>query len=324
MSGPKEGYYTNYQAECENLKDRLNNLVLEIGKLQKDVGNFKIESIDQEMGLRFLGVDLEGEKAEVEKALGKLVNEANKLLEEAKSISSYNRKSLKALQDIHQRMDELRKKAKQLQNAFRSRVFEIQKQSQEQAEKLRDRLLSEMEAYLNSEDFEFINKWCSRVDHLLYLREATVQAKKADLKAVENIYKKFYEIAEKLQDEALKNKEYFELKKDTSSKIMKVLAEQNYVNLERRIEGDRFGPIVVVAESPSGNWQLTFKVENNGEIKIITPYDERCYTELEQIGENLKSIGLEISIKQLEEWKSKKKEGDGRARIEEKTRLRSD
>lgn len=324
MSGPKEGYYTNYQAECENLKDRLNNLVLEIGKLQKDVGNFKIESIDQEMGLRFLGVDLEREKAEVEKALGKLVNEANKLLEEAKSISSYNRKSLKALQDIHQRMDELRKKAKQLQNAFRSRVFEIQKQSQEQAEKLRDRLLSEMEAYLNSEDFEFINKWCSRVDHLLYLREATVQAKKADLKAVENIYKKFYEIAEKLQDEALKNKEYFELKKDTSSKIMKVLAEQNYVNLERRIEGDRFGPIVVVAESPSGNWQLTFKVENNGEIKIITPYDERCYTELEQIGENLKSIGLEISIKQLEEWKSKKKEGDGRARIEEKTRLRSD
>lgn len=322
MSGPKEGHYRNYQVECENLKRRIDSTFNELKKLERDIQNFTISGSEQQLGLEFSRVDLIKEKEIALKNIAEAVNYGKTLLDQALRVSIYNERNLTSLTEINQKILEIRDRVIKLCSSFRLKVNETLKKSAEQAEKLRISLISEIESYLKSEDFEVINQWVSEKDQIERLKDLLNQAKREGVKEVEKIHGQFLSLFEKLKDTAVKNKENFELKKDTSSKIMKILSEQNYVNIERKLESDKLGAVVIVAESPSGGWNLTFKVENDGEIKVVTPYSERCYSELEQIGESLRKVGVDITIKQLEERK-KLQSGKGQVtKVEETSKSR--
>lgn len=318
MSGPKEGHYRNYFAECEGIKRRIDSIYEEIKRLENDIRNYSISADEQRLGLEFSGVDLSKERESVYQATGELINSAKALLEQAKRITTYNQQTLINLNQIMLQIQELRDKALKHNISFRLKVSETLKKSREQAERLSSKLINEMELYTSSQDFELISEWASEKQKIQELKNLLNQAKRAELKEVERIHGEFFGMAKTLKEEAIKNRENFELKKDTSSKIMKILAEQNYVNIERKLEDDKLSAVVVVAESPSGGWNLTFRVQNDGEIRVITPYGDRCYNELEQIGESLKSVGVEIRLKQLEERKKEQGARPQAVRIQEK------
>lgn len=307
MSGPKHGYYINYKSEIDKVLEIIKNEQRTIEKIIKEAYNLsQIDERTKALIKSFTSenVDLRIENfrkflKETENNLKSLINKIN--------IKNYDRKTLDDLRKITNTLKIYKENLISQKNQFSSSISKIISKSQKEANDYKEKLINEIRQIINKDEITFIEEW-SKSQRISELSERMKNLERKDIFQINDEIKEIMELYNNLKSEALNNKKNYEIKVETSKKIMETLIEMNFTNIERKLESDKFGNIIVNAETPNGDWNLSFQIGNDNQIKVITPYDERCYTSLNDIILKLKDIGIEMDLEELRKRRENQKQ----------------
>jgi hypothetical protein len=319
MSGPKHGVYINYRAEIGQVLKLIEKEVF----LMKDIikEGYKLCDIDnntKELIRKFSNLDIESNITEFKKFLFEQEQKVKEF--ENIKVSSYDQKTLEHLRRVLSTIKLYKESIISRNQEFSSKILKTISQSKKEAEEYKRKIIDEIKKVINDEELKFLTEWSnsSEISKLLNKLKnlETIEPLKisSERQEIMNLYNT-------LRNNALENKKNYEIKVETSSRIIEVLAEMNYTNIERKLESDKFGKIIVKAETPSGDWNLTFEINSNNDIKVITPYDDRCYTSLDDILLKLKDVGVEMD---LEELKRRKKKESSKGKKERRSSYETD
>ncbi len=304
MSGPKHGEYVNYRSEIQQENNILDQNINEIKDLiQNAEKSLNLEEYEKEIVEKHAKQEWEKESQNMKNQIADIKNQIEEI-ENNKNITDYNSENLSKIRTLNSKAKQLLEKAKSNYNNFRKIKTKILSTSQEKAKQHKERTEKELKDTITP-NIQFLQDWAfdDRVKDLTNMLE---NFKDIDYLKVEEERQKILTLYDKLKEKALKNKKDFEVKKDTSDKVIQTLIDMNYTNIERTLEGGKLGKIIVKADTPDEGWHITYEIDNDGKIKVITPNDDRCYINLEDINKNLENYGIQVDIKELKERKKSK------------------
>lgn len=303
MSGPKHGEYINYRAEIEEEIRSSKNYIIELKKTLSNMEKLAILGEEEKRLVEKHGMqEWEAESNKIKSYVDDVKEKAVEL-EKNLQVRSYRFSTLRKVRETKERIKKLLDETKRKYTEFRKQKKNIVSLSKERAEEYKTKTEKELRETIEP-NMPFLEEW-SFDDRLSQLKEALENFKDVELENIEKEYENIINLYYELQSKAMENKKSFEIKKDTSSKIIDALVELNYTNIERTLEGGPLGKIIVKAEAPDGSWNVTYEVGNDGEIKTITPDDDRCHVNLGNINKKLKDYGVHVDIKELRERKEK-------------------
>ncbi len=304
MSGPKHGEYVNYRSEIQQESIILDQHIKEIKDLiQNAEKSLNLENYEKEMVEKHAKQEWEKESQDIKNQISNIKNKL-KEIENNKNITAYNSTNLSKIRNLNAQAKQLLEKAKSDYNNFRKIKAQILSKSQERAKQHKEKTERELRELIIP-NIEFLQEWAfdDRVKDLINLLE---NFKNVDYLKVEEERQTILALYDELKEKALKNKKDFEVKKDTSDKVIQTLIDMNYTNIERTLDGGKLGKIIVKADTPDESWNITYEIDTDGKIKVITPNDDRCYINLEDINKKLEDYGIQVDIKELKERKKSK------------------
>ncbi len=304
MSGPKHGEYVNYRSEIQQESVILDQHIKEIKNIIQDAEkSFDLEDYEKEIIEKHAKQEWEKESQDMRNQILDLKNQL-KEIENNKNITNYDSANLSKIRTLNSKAKQLLDKVKASYNNFRKIKAKILSTSQERAKQHKEKTEKELKDMIMP-NIDFLQEWAfdNRVKDLTEMLE---NFKNVDYLKVEEERQKILTLYDELKEKALKNKKDFEVKKDTSDKVIQALIDMNYTNIERTLEGGKLGKIIVKADTPDESWSITYEIDNDGKIKVITPNDDRCYINLEDINKKLDDYGIQVDIKELKERKKSK------------------
>lgn len=312
MSGPKHGSYINYREEIRQEINSAKGYSKEINKLLDGAESIlSLGNEDRELINKYGKEEWDRESEEMKAYIEKLRQEVGRIEKELK-VNSYNSQSLSRVRSAKSKIKKLVSELREKNAEFRKKVTSIVSSSREKAKELRRETEKELRNIVEP-NISLIEEW-SFSQKVSELKEAIDSFESVDFMNIEDERQKILGLYHELYAEALKNKKNFEIKKDTSDKLIESLVELNYTNIERSLDGGKLGKIIVKAEAPDGSWNLVYEVGNDGKLKAITPYDSRCYANLEDINKKLEDYGIQMDIKELQRTGSERRKDSQRDR----------
>ena len=316
MSGPKHGEYINYRAEIEQERGIIQGYIKDIKGLFKSIEDSLIlDSKENEIIQRHAGQEWQKESKRISDYISNAKVKLSKI-ESSLNITNYDFSNLSKIRQLNQEAKNLLEDVKKEYDNFRKTKIKILSISQERANEYKIKTERELKEKIEP-DLKFLEEWAfdDRIDEL---KRKLDNFKNLDFSKVEEERNKILNLYDELKSKALKNKKNFEIKKDTSDKLISILIEMNYDNIERTLEGGVLGNIVIKAETPDKSWNVLYEIGNDGQIKAITPNDDRCYINLEDINKRLKDYGIQVDIKELQRKEKKKEQAKERERERER------
>jgi len=318
MSGPKPGTYRNYEAEARILREQLKNTLKFLEKESENIEKFLKHANE---ALNFIKKFIT--HPETERKIRNIVKDLQnfkKFLQNKKKILSLPIQNTPAyVEKLQKELNDLPKKipAENKLQDLKQTLEKETKNSYEIKQKLLKEMREEAKNIYNSE-IEFIKDWASDDKLIQEIDNLYSSIQNSDYDEVKNIFPKFKDLILKAKEIAQNNYNELLIKKETSDEILNVLQEMGFENIERKLDGDN---IIVSAETPLGDWELDFILENENKLIIKTPEDNRCFVNLPNIIEKLKEKGIDIKIKKLEDYQSNKKNISSQISKKEKGRF---
>jgi len=312
MSGPKYGSYINYEAEIRQEIANVKGYLEELKKIVRNAENsLSLDEEEKELIKKHSLEEWEKEANSLKSYISSVKSKMDKIKNSLK-VSSYNSATLSKIRQISRNTKKLIVDMRKKDADFRKRKSSIISASKKKAQEYKQKVEKELKELIQP-NLSFLEEW-SFDDRIKDLKDALSNFNNISFSEIETQREKILELYHTLQSVALKNKKEFEIKKDTSDKLMETLIDLNYTNIERELEDGPLGKIVVKAETPDENWSVVFEIGSDGEIKTITPYDDRCYENLKDINRRLKDRGVHVNIEKLER--------ERKQRVKEKERER--
>ncbi len=301
MSGPKDADVINYRALINAIKKEMDFL---FQYMEKECENaLELENDVKEVlkqGKNIL------ECSETEKLWSKLKSNINEFQADLKKIKSRSKQIFSNNQDGLDRINALRSKVPE-NFPFESQVGDLKNvmvRESGQARKIKNEMIRKMRLEakrLYDQDMEFIKEWVNNDEIADQIEVSYSKIATDDFDILKPEFENFKNLMFRAKNIALDNKNTFDIKAGNSQHILEVLEDMGFTDIERKLETDKFGNIIIEAQTPLGDWNLTFDIESGNEIKINTPYDDRCHTHLKDIKNRLEHKGLLMDIKQLKE-----------------------
>ncbi len=168
-------------------------------------------------------------------------------------------------------------------------------------------LINSVESKLMGVAKELIQNW--NESGYNELNSLIKDVKKSDYEDALKIVPKFDLLFDKYLKESLDCDKKYYIKVDTSEGILKTLEEMGYVNIERKLETDKFGKVIINTESPNGDLKASFKVDDNGKIEVETNVSqESCTKFVTTVNKKIKdNFGIDVNLENFDNNQSQKK-----------------
>ncbi len=196
------------------------------------------------------------------------------------------------------------------------------KKGAEIKEKMRLDMLAEAKQ-LYEEGMGFIREWLDDSAILKQLESLYSDIKHATkFNDMRNLLEKFRKSMGEADKKAVENNNTFEIKLGNSEHILNALEDMDFENISRTQEGGLTEDIIISAETPLGDWAVTFTIVSGSDIRLDTPEDDRCHNYLKDLVTRLEDGGLNIRIAELRTGERENRKTGVRKKVGQKARKR--